>query len=110
MSRVIKHLPLWSVAALLAALDAVLCIQIIQFIYYTQNARSGSGRMWAETKIGLIALASIPLAFWAVRSYFATRRDMSPPARFLARMPLICLGGLLLAYFVVLPLLSYLYA
>ena len=110
MSRVIKHLPLWSGAALVAVIDAVLCIQIVQLIGYSQNARSGSGRMWAETKIGLIALASISVAFWAVRSYLGARLEMGPPARSLARMPLICLGGLLLAYFVVLPLLSYLYA
>jgi len=58
----------------------------------------------------LIALASIPVALWAVRSYFMARREMNPLALFLARLPLICLGGLLLTYFVVLQLIRHLYA
>src|SRR3989442_13417514 len=110
MSSMVKHLSLWTGVALMAILDALLCIQILAFIDYSQNARSGSARMWVITKIHLIALASIPIALSAVRSYFAARRDISPPALFLARLPLICLGGLLLTYFVALQFIRYLYA
>jgi len=110
MRSMVKHLSLWAGVALMAFLDAVLWIQILDFIRYSDYMRRGSARMWVATKIGLIALASIPVVLWAVRSYFLARREMSPPALFLARLPLVCLGGLLLTYFVVLQLIRSLYA
>src|SRR6185436_11764491 len=102
MSRVVKQSPVCLAAALVAVLDGVLCMYIVEFFGYSQHARSGSGRMWVETKIGLIALAAIPIVLWLVRSYFAARREMSPPARFLARLPLICLVAFIVTYFLVL--------
>ena len=110
MSRVVKHLSLWSGAALLAILDAVLCIQIVTFIGYSDIARSGSTRMWVATKIGWIAVASVPVALWALRSSFVACREMNPRMRFVARLPLICLVALLLNYFVVLKIIRCLYA
>ena len=106
----VKHSSLWASVALLTVLDAVLCIQILAFIRYGDNIRSGSARMWVATKIVLIALASIPVTLCAVRSHFSACREMSPQALFLARLPLTCLGGLLLTYLVALQLIRYLYA
>jgi hypothetical protein len=105
MIAVMKHWTLWLSAALLALLDGILCAQIITFIGYSANERSGSARMWVATKIGWIALASIPFALWTVRSHIAIRREMNPPALFVARFPLLCLAALLTTYYVVLPLL-----
>ena len=72
MSRVVKQSPLCLAAALVAVLDGVLCMHIVEFIGYSQHARSGSGRMWVETKIGLISRATLALPSNWVASHVRT--------------------------------------
>jgi hypothetical protein len=51
-----------------------------------------------------LGIVSLPVGFYALRTYRFARPEMNPLARFLARLPLCCLVGLLLGWFVAFPL------
>ena|SRR5438093_1082652 len=106
MSSVVRQLSLWSGVALIAAFDAVLWLQMVAFIGYFNNAGSRSAGIW----IVCISLASVPVLIWALRSYLAARRELSPRVLFVARLPLICFVGLVLWWFVVMPFILHFYA
>ena len=92
---------LWLVVASLALLDAVIMAQELSFIHYSADWRSGTGKMWASTKVTFFSALSLPVAFYLIRLYLSLRAEMSPALRFAARFPLTCLSGLLLAFFIV---------
>jgi hypothetical protein len=92
---------LWFAVAVLAALDATITCQVFDFIHYSADWRCGTGACWASTKVTFFSVLSLPLAFYVVWTYLSLRAEMSPILRFAARLPLVCLAGLLLAFFVV---------
>lgn len=100
---------LWSAVAAVTALDAAISTQIASFIRQSgYGGYCGTWAMWIGTKMMVFGFISLPVGFYALRSYWFARSGMSPFTRFCARLPVCCLVGLLLTYFVAFPVVSHL--
>ena len=101
MNTLTKSRSLWAGVAILAALDVVITLQVFDLIHHAANWRCGTGSMWATTKVTFFSFLSLPIAFYVAWVYVSLRSELSPIWRFTARLPLVCLAGLSLAFFVV---------
>jgi hypothetical protein len=94
---------LWIAVAVLAALDIFITEAVFLFIRYSQSWRSGSGAMWASTKIMCFSASALPVIGIGAWAYVSIRDEISSTERFLVRLPFIWFVGMALAFFVVFP-------
>ena len=100
---------LWSAVAAVAALDVIISSEVASYIRQSGYAGwCGSWAVWIHTKMTFFGLLALPVGFYTLRSYWFARSRLGPLTHFWARLPLCCLLGLLLTYFVAFPLVNHL--
>jgi hypothetical protein len=90
----------------LFVLDMMLLGAISSFIRHLSDFRCGTGAMSAATKVVFYSGVSLPVAIYVLWRYLCLRSDLTPLARFGIRLPLVCFVGLMLTFYVALPLIT----